>query len=164
MEFEQAARLNAAIRRLAIGHRSRAAAMLADLGLSIGQEVLLLELAGSGPRTQAQLAAAARCEPPTITMAVRKLEAAGLVSRAPSAVDARAIVVSVTPQGQELLPALRSAWQELADQTITEIGALPVNQLIEILDALTLGLVPADSLAERSAGPMSPSRPRDPVQ
>jgi DNA-binding MarR family transcriptional regulator len=150
MEYEQAEELNAAIRRLAISHRSRAAALLGELGLSIGQEVLLLELARTGPRTQAQLAAAARCEPPTITMAVRKLEAAGLVSRAPSAVDARAIVVSVTAHGEELLPALRTTWQDLAEQTVAEVGGLSVEQIIDALDRLARGLArPRDRSAPR---------------
>lgn len=140
MEYEQAAELNAAIRRLGISHRSQAAAMIAELGLSIGQELLLMELASNGPRTQAQLATAARCEPPTITAAVRKLQAAGLVVRTPSVRDARAIVVSLTPQGQELQPALSSAWQDLADQAVSQIANTDVDEVIATLSAMTQGL------------------------
>ena len=150
MNFEQAEALNAAIRRLVISHRGRASVMLAELGLNIGQEVLLLELARVGPRTQAQLATAARCEPPTITMAVRKLEAAGLVDRAPSAQDARAVVVSLTAHGQELLPALRRTWQDLAEQTISQAADMSATQVIDTLDRLSQGLVQsADGTAAR---------------
>ena len=140
MDYEQAAALNAAIRRFAIAHRSVAASMLAEIGLSIGQEVLLFELAENGPRTQAQLAAAARCEPPTITLAVRKLEAAGLVSRTPSPHDARAILVSVTTHAEELLPTLRAAWQELAERTVAQASQTPIPQIIDTLNALAQGL------------------------
>ena len=65
MNFEQADAVNQAIRLLSLRHRARAAALLAPLGLHPGQEVLLLELARTGPMIQAQLSEALGSEPPS---------------------------------------------------------------------------------------------------
>lgn len=141
MRDNDAMAVNRAIRRAAIRHRSRAGALLATLGLNIGQEILLFELAAHGERTQAQLAAGAGCEPPTITMAVRKLEAAGLVRRTPSATDARAIVVSLTDQGQALLPSVRAVLQQLAEETVAGLSRTDQQSLVRLLGRV------ADNLA-----------------
>src|ERR1700719_5090124 len=99
MNFEQADALNEAIRAIGIRHRALAIAALAPLGIHPGHKLVLLELENEGPRTQAQLAAASGYEPPTITMSVRQLEAAGLVVRRPSSTDRRATVVELSAQG-----------------------------------------------------------------
>jgi DNA-binding MarR family transcriptional regulator len=133
VRYDDAAAVNRAIRRAAIRHRARAGALLATLGLNIGQEILLFELAAHGERTQAQLASGAGCEPPTITMAVRKLEAAGLVRRTPSVSDARAIVVSLTDEGRALLPAVRAVLQQLADETVAGMSRADREALVRLL-------------------------------
>jgi DNA-binding MarR family transcriptional regulator len=134
MEWVEADTLNAAVRAVAMRHRALAAAALAELGLSPGQEVVLLELDRLGPRTQSQLAAAAGCEPPTMTVAVRKLEAAELVVRTPSPTDGRAVVVDLTPAGQALLPRLRGAWIAVAERAV---AGLAPGQVADLRRALT---------------------------
>ena len=96
MDFEQADALNQAIRLLSLRHRARAAALLAPLGLHPGQEALLLELARTGPMIQAQLSEALGCEPPSVTLMTRKLEATGHIRRGPAPSDKRASVVELT--------------------------------------------------------------------
>lgn len=139
MDYEQAAALNAAIRTVGIRHRALAGAQLAPLGLHPGQEVLLLELDAEGPRTQGQLATAGHCEPPTITNSVRKLEAAGLVLRRRSPTDARATIVELTDRGRALMPDLKRAWQQLAEQTATGTTT-PLDQLTTTLTDLAANL------------------------
>src|SRR6202011_6104108 len=117
MNFDQADELNEAIRTIGLRHRALAIAALAPLGIHPGHKVLLLELESEGPRTQAQLAGATGYEPPTITMSVRQLEAAGFVVRRPSPTDGRATIVELTNEGRSLLPKLRLAWRELAPET-----------------------------------------------
>jgi len=130
VKFEDASKLNDAIRAVGIRHRALAGSLLLPLGLYPGQEVLLLEL-DHGPRSQAQLAAASGCEPPTITHSVRKLEAAGLVSRRPSADDARLSIVELSDQGKSLLPRLKAAWQQLAEQTVAGLHT-PLDVLLPV--------------------------------
>jgi len=153
VNFEQADALKAAIRTVGIRHRALAGALLAPLGLHPGQEVLLLELAAAGPRTQGQLAAASGCEPPTITNSVRKLETAGLVVRTPSSTDGRVVIVELSERGQALLPELKKAWKQLAEQTIAQVTSTPLDQLTAAL---------ADLAASLSApgGPASEPAPR----
>lgn len=147
MDFDHANVLNEAIRAVGIRHRALAGALLAPLGLHTGQEVLLLELAEQGPRTQRQLAAASGCEPPTITISVRKLEAAGLVVRRPSPTDQRATIVELSDRGQELLPKLKSAWHQLAEQTVAGVTSTPLDQLtnavVDLAASLTASSAPA---------------------
>ncbi len=148
VEYEQAAALNHAIRLIGIRHKARAAALLGRLGLHPGQEVILLELAEHGPRTQVQLAAGAGCEPPSVTLMVRKLEAVGLVSRAPSAHDGRAVVVRLTERGTALLPELRAVWLDLARRSVVDLGATSLPTLLAALADLAASLG-----APRSPGP-----------
>jgi len=140
VDFEEAAVVNSAIRSIGIRHRALADALLAPLGLHTGQEVLLLELDAQGPRSQGQLAVSSGCEPPTITGSVRKLEAAGLVVRRPSPTDGRVTIVELSDQGQALLPRLKTAWQQLAEQTIVGLTSTPLDQLTDALTDLAASL------------------------
>ncbi len=143
MDFARARRVNDAVRALAMRHRAAAAQVLAPLGLHPGQEVLLLDLHEHGPRTQAQLAAASGCEPPTITGSVRRLEAAGLVVRRPSPTDGRATIVELSDRARSLLPALEEAWCELAARTLAAVSTDP-DGLTATLGEVAEGLRPHD--------------------
>ncbi len=152
MNFAQADALNEAIRAIGIRHRALAIAGLAPFGIHPGHKLLLLELATTGPSTQAQLAAASGYEPPTITLSVRQLEAAGLVARRPSPSDRRATVVDLTDEGRALLPELKAAWRRVADKTVSGLTSTSADQLIATLLDL------ASSLS--AAGAPEPDLPR----
>jgi DNA-binding MarR family transcriptional regulator len=151
VDFDQADALNAAIRAIGIRHRALAGALLVPLGLHPGQEVLLLELDASGPRTQGQLAVASGCEPPTITGSVRKLEAAGLVVRQPSPTDARVTIVELSERGQGLMPELKVAWKLLAEQTVLGLTSTPLDSLSDALADLARSLTGTDAPASQPA-------------
>ncbi|HEX8510057.1 MAG TPA: MarR family transcriptional regulator [Propionibacteriaceae bacterium] len=138
MDVVQANALNEAIRAIGIRHRALAGALLAPLGLHPGQEVLLLEL-DQGPRSQAQLAVASGCEPPTITNSVRKLEAAGLVVRRPSPHDGRVTIVELSEHGEALVPGLKAAWLQLAEHTVA-LCSTPLNELTRVVTDLARSL------------------------
>ena len=140
MDFDQAHALNEAIRAIGMRHRALAGALLAPLGLHPGQEVLLLELAEQGARSQAQLAQASGCEAPTITHSVRKLEAAGLLVRRPSPTDGRVTLVELSTRGQQLIPALKDAWQQLAERTVDQLPGTPLEPLTSTLTELARSL------------------------
>jgi DNA-binding MarR family transcriptional regulator len=137
VDFEQADALNQAIRLLSLRHRARAAALLAPLGLHPGQEALLLELARTGPMIQAQLSEALGCEPPSVTLMTRKLEATGHIHRKPAPADKRATVVELTASGRALADQVKRVWCALAEETVTGLPAPTVAELPGILNALT---------------------------
>lgn len=114
MDHTTADSLNAAIRTLALRHRARAGALLSEVGLFPGQEFLLMELGTRGPMIQAKIAEAIWCEPPSVTLMVRKLESAGYVARRASTIDRRATVVELTDAGRELIQRLHELWATLA--------------------------------------------------
>ena len=140
MNFDQADALNEAIRAIGIRHRELAIAALAPLGIHPGHKLVLLELESAGPRTQAQLAAASGYEPPTITLSVRQLEAAGLVVRSSSLSDGRATIVELSDQGRALLPKLKAAWRRVAEQTVAGLTSTSADQLTSVLDELAASL------------------------
>jgi DNA-binding MarR family transcriptional regulator len=148
MNFDQADALNEAIRAIGIRHRALAIAALAPLGIHPGHKLVLLELYTAGPRTQAQLAAASGYEPPTITLSVRQLEAAGLVVRSSSLTDGRATIVELSDQGRALLPKLKAAWRQVAEQTIAGLKSTPTDQLTAVLHDLATSLASTVAPAE----------------
>jgi DNA-binding MarR family transcriptional regulator len=136
MNFEEADALNEAIRAIGIRHRALAMAALAPLGIHPGHKLVLLELETAGPRTQAQLATASGYEPPTITLSVQQLEAAGLVTRTPSPTDGRVTIVDLTDEGRVLLPKLKVAWRRVAEQTADGLKDTSIDELTAVLEDL----------------------------
>jgi DNA-binding MarR family transcriptional regulator len=146
VDFEQADTLNQAIRLLSLRHRARAAALLAPLGLHPGQEVLLLELARTGPMIQAQLSEALGCEPPSVTLMTRKLEASGHIRRTPAPSDKRASIVELTEGGRALVDQVKRLWHALGEETIS---GLPVETAAELPGVLTTLIANVDNRRSR---------------
>jgi DNA-binding MarR family transcriptional regulator len=137
VDFEHADAVNQAIRLLSLRHRARAAALLAPTGLHPGQEALLLELARTGPMIQAKLSEALGCEPPSVTLMTRKLEAAGHIRRTPAPADNRASIVELTDSGNALAGQVKQLWCALAEETVTGLPAQTVAELPGLLNTLT---------------------------
>ncbi|MFE5332733.1 MarR family winged helix-turn-helix transcriptional regulator [Embleya sp. NPDC056575] len=137
MDFDRADALNQAIRLLSLRHRARITTLLAPLGLHPGQEALLLELARNGPMIQGRLSDALGCEPPSVTLMTRKLEAAGHIHRTPAPTDKRASVVELTDSGTVLVEHIKQAWCTLAEETVTGLPGATVAELPDLLTTLT---------------------------
>ncbi|MFF7246988.1 MarR family winged helix-turn-helix transcriptional regulator [Embleya sp. NPDC008237] len=142
MDFAQADALNQAIRLLSLRHRARAAALIAPLGLHPGQEALLLELARTGPRIQAQLGEALGVEPPSVTLMARKLEASGHIRRTQAPSDKRASIVELTDSGRELAEQIKELWRKLGEETVAGIAEATVAGLPRVLAAMTANVDP----------------------
>jgi DNA-binding MarR family transcriptional regulator len=137
VDLEHADALTQAIRLLSLRHRARATALLAPLGLYPGQEALLLELARTGPSIQAQLSEALGCEPPSVTLMARKLEASGHLRRRPAPGDKRASIVELTESGQELAAQVKQLWHALAEETVAGLPGELVAELPAILTTMS---------------------------
>ena len=160
MNFEEADALNEAIRAIGIRHRELAVAAMSQFGVHPGHKLILLELESAGPRTQAQLAAASGYEPPTITLSVQQLEAAGLIARRSSPTDGRALIVELTDQGRALLPKLKAAWRDVAEQTVAGLESTSADELIAVLEDLASSLAAGDPPEKEMPRYKSPSRAR----
>jgi deazaflavin-dependent oxidoreductase (nitroreductase family) len=91
---------------------------------------------------QAQLSEALGCEPPSITLMTRKLEATGHIRRRPAPSDKRVSVVELTDSGTALAERVKQLWCALADETVTGLPAETVADLPGILNTLTTTWIP----------------------
>ncbi|SDR76310.1 MarR family winged helix-turn-helix transcriptional regulator [Agrococcus carbonis] len=90
---------------LSVASRSVVAAyrpVLAPLGLSHPQYLVMLALWGSSPMSLRELGEQLRLEPATLSPLVKRLEAAGLVQRARHEGDERRLDITVTERGRAL--------------------------------------------------------------
>ncbi|MGL6235004.1 MAG: MarR family winged helix-turn-helix transcriptional regulator [Segniliparus sp.] len=106
-----------AIFGLARTHRSAAAAMLSEIGLHLGQEVMLMQLDGAQGRSQKSLCELLRADHSTVAKSVARLERAGLVTRSKAEHDERVSLVALTAKGVELREKVFEVWAKLEDIT-----------------------------------------------
>jgi len=92
----------------------------------------MLALWERSPRTVRDIGDALLLEPATLSPLLKRLEAAGLVSRARNAKDDRALDIALTADGR----ALRGA-AEAVPGTIVERLGMPMAELQSIRDQLT---------------------------
>ncbi len=106
--------------------------ILEPLGLTHPQYLVMLALWEEEPRSLSQLADVLRLEPATLSPLVKRLEAAGFVTRERSAHDERSLAVRLTPAGR----ALRARAEEVPPQVVEALG-VDVDELVDLQSRLT---------------------------
>ncbi len=106
--------------------------ILEPMGLTHPQYLVMLALWESSPRTAGDIAAALYLEPATLSPLLKRLEAAGYITRQRNPEDERALAVRLTPAGQEL----RSQAETVPGQVVERLG-LPLAHLERVRDELT---------------------------
>ena len=110
--------------RLAVTRTARRLRQEAGGDLSPSLSAALATVERHGPMTPSELAARERVQRPTATRILARLGEEGLVARTPDPGDGRSCLVAATPQGQELVAALRTRKDAyLADR----LAALPAE-------------------------------------
>lgn len=104
-------------------HRGNIGAMLAEHGLHVGQEMVLVELWQEDGLRGGELAARLGVEPPTITKMLRRLEACGLVERRPDPADARSFRVCLTARGRALEEPVARCWEVAEERLMAGLSA-----------------------------------------
>ena len=112
--------------------------VLAPLGLTHPQYLVMLALWERSPRTLTDVAASLYLEAATLSPLLKRLEQAGYVSRRRSADDERALSIDLTPAGE----ALRSQALDVPGTIVERLG-VPVAQLERVRDELTALLAAA---------------------
>ncbi|MDQ2585520.1 MarR family winged helix-turn-helix transcriptional regulator [Saccharothrix yanglingensis] len=129
-------RLSYAIVTLARAHRGFAAALLRDLGLHPGQELLLMRLFDRDGQTQSELLDAVGLDHSTVSKSLRRMQDAGLLTRTPDERDRRVQHVHLTDAGQALRTPLAALWSELDRVTAHTLGADQVESFITTASAI----------------------------
>ena len=106
--------------------------VLEPLGLTHPQYLVMLALWERSPRTVSDIGSALHLEPATLSPLLKRLEAAGLLTRARSVSDERALAVTLTDAGV----ALRAEAEKVPGQIVERLG-LPLAQLERVRDELT---------------------------
>lgn len=128
----------------AIAFERRLAAELATMGLSVASFRLIGEVMREpqGVR-QGELARRLGVRPPTVSTAVAKLEADGIVSRVPDPSDPRARLVLLA-ENAPLLPGI-DLFQRLESLLVAGLNADEQSQLRAGLSQLTANLQPPET-------------------
>jgi DNA-binding MarR family transcriptional regulator len=90
-----------------VARLTRMATQRANMAIPFAQARLLSTIEDQGATRISELAGLDHCSQPTMTMQVRRLEDAGLVSRTVDPDDARAVLIRITPKGSRTLRQVR---------------------------------------------------------
>jgi DNA-binding MarR family transcriptional regulator len=105
-------------------------------GLSRTQLSVLATLRDCGPRRITELAESERITQPSMTVLVSRLEEQGLAKRTPHASDRRAVNVSITPAGLEVLARMTAARAAVLAERLDALDASQQEALRAALPAL----------------------------
>ena len=130
------------------------AATLPRAGLSLTAAATLARLQRSGPARLTELASAEGVSQPSMTALIARLADQGLVRRAADPHDGRAVVLTLTPAGGEVLAQRRA---ERTRQITGPLAGLSDDDVRRIADALPALIRLADAL-RRPPAPLEVSR------
>ncbi|MFI9557859.1 MarR family winged helix-turn-helix transcriptional regulator [Nonomuraea endophytica] len=103
-------------------HRYRVAAELTELGLHVGQEMLLNQLWREDGLSQSELIARLGVEPPTVTKTIQRLERAGFVRRTPDPNRPRLSHVHLTEAGRALQAPVEEIWERNDREVLAQLA------------------------------------------
>ncbi|WP_231500022.1 MarR family winged helix-turn-helix transcriptional regulator [Saccharothrix sp. NRRL B-16314] len=127
-----AGRLSYAIFALARAHRGFAAALLRDLGLHPGQELLLMRLFDRDGQTQSELLDHVGLDHSTVSKSLRRMQEAGLLTREPSERDRRVLHVWLTDKGRAMREPLTALWSTLERASVRNLAPGEADTFIRL--------------------------------
>ena len=113
--------------------KAASTAKLQALGVHPGQNFLLEALRGEASLTTGELARRMHVEVPTAVRMIQRMEAAGLLDRAPDPDDRRRVRISLTRQGHEAAEAVPRLLDAVAEQALHGLSAGERRQLVGLL-------------------------------
>ncbi|MEU9959753.1 MarR family winged helix-turn-helix transcriptional regulator [Streptomyces sp. NPDC050982] len=125
-----------AIYQLARAHRARAAAILREMDLHPGQELLLMHLLDRDGQTQSELLESLDVDHSTISKALRRMQDAGLLIREPAEHDRRVMVVHLTDKGRAMREPIAAMWRALEETSARNLSAEQAESFVRIAYAI----------------------------
>ncbi len=104
-----------ALAKVCRAHRGDVGELLAEVGLHVGQEMVLIELWEQDGLRGGELAERLGVEPPTVTRMLRRLEKCGFVKRRQDPCDARSFRVYLTGKGRSLEGPVARCWERVEE-------------------------------------------------
>jgi DNA-binding MarR family transcriptional regulator len=121
-------------------HRQRADELLSEIGLHVGQEMLLNVLWSEGEMTQTELANQLEIQPATLTVALRRLEKAGFIVRSRDPNDQRVSRVQPSFKSADLQEGVKRCWESLEAETVVNLNKEEQSTLATLLNKVSGGL------------------------
>ncbi|MFC9057719.1 MarR family winged helix-turn-helix transcriptional regulator [Streptomyces sp. NPDC057074] len=146
------ASLNQLLASIARSHRNLAGALLRQVGLFPGQELLLMRLWNRDHQPQGDLVSALRLEASTVTKMLKRLEAQGFVTRHRPADNQRIVIVSLSDKGRELRVEVERLWGELERVTVGDLSTPELSAALGVLRRLEANLAQARPPAPPNGG------------
>jgi DNA-binding MarR family transcriptional regulator len=138
-----------------VARLNRLATQRTRLPLPWAQARLLSTIEDRGAARISDLAALDHCSQPTMTIQVRRLEDAGLVTRTPDPDDARAVLIRITPKGVRTLARVRADRARVIDPHLARLDpedretlSAAVRVLRRLLDDARTPLKPIKEIKE----------------
>ncbi|WP_327694680.1 MarR family winged helix-turn-helix transcriptional regulator [Streptomyces sp. NBC_00459] len=125
-----------AIFQLARAHRARAAAMLREMDLHLGQELLLMHLLDRDGQTQSELLESVGLDHSTVSKSLRRMQDAGLLLREPAQHDRRVMVVHLTDKGRAMREPLAAMWRTLEETSARNLTAQQAESFVRTAHAI----------------------------
>jgi len=129
-----------ALAKVCRAHRGNVGGMLAEFGLHVGQDMVLIELWQADGLRGGELACRLGVEPPTVTKMLRRLENFGLVERRPDPADARSFRVYLTREGQALEGPVSRCFARAEEKTLARLEPSERRELARLLAKMRAGL------------------------
>jgi MarR family transcriptional regulator, organic hydroperoxide resistance regulator len=124
--------LSFAVFQLARAHRGRAAAMLRQMQLHPGQELLLMRLFDKDGQSQSELLDSVGLDHSTVSKSLRRMQEAGLLTREPAEHDRRVMVVHLTDKGRAMRQPIAAMWRTLEEDSTRDLTAAEIEAFITI--------------------------------
>ena len=131
-----------ALAKVCKAYRGNVGEYLAEVGLHVGQEMVLIELFEQDGLRGGDLAERLGDEPPTVTKMLRRLEKCGLVERRQDSRDARSFRVYLTGEGRSLEEPLARCWERVEEKTFAGMSVGERKTLHRLLTKLRSNLDP----------------------
>ncbi len=109
---------------------------LAPEGLHHGQGRILLNIGSAGAITQADLARLMDIKPATVTNMLKPLERKKLVKRKLDAKTNRAVIVSLTADGESACVQIKSAWGRIEERMRKDLPEAGIDDLFHALETI----------------------------
>jgi DNA-binding MarR family transcriptional regulator len=126
-----------AIFQLARAHRAYAGALLREMDLHPGQELLLMQLFDRDGQTQSELLDSVGLDHSTVSKSLRRMQDAGLLVREPAEHDRRVMVVHLTDKGRAMREPIAALWQTLEEASVRNLSKKQTESFVDTAHAIT---------------------------
>jgi MarR family transcriptional regulator, organic hydroperoxide resistance regulator len=128
--------------------------LLDPLGLTHPQYLVMLALWGESPLSVRAIGGLLQLDSPTLSPLLKRLAAAGLITRTRSSEDERQVDIGLTPKGR----ALRQEAEKIPPAIVAQLG-MEISELESLHAALTKVIAAARRAGLTEAGTPAPAQP-----